>query len=234
MVERLILATILALYAPTKPVEDIIVVKAKPSEVSIHWKDKLAAPYRAFSSLFYHNPQLTFATNTGMIGDDLDNAPLGLYVESGKMFRPVQKDNTSKQEIGMQPSGVFLITKDDVAMVVPVNDPAIRGSSIKHATQSVPMLVIGGTVNPMLTKSAFAKRRNGVGILKNGNVLLIISRREVAVNDFAQMFVERGCVSALQLDSGITSGMYNNPREIMWNDGCRCYGPFIGITKEIE
>lgn len=205
---------------------DVTIIKARPDQIVMHWKDSKDVPLRSFGFLFLHDPEIKFATNGGMFAASIDHAPLGLYVEDGKKLRPVNKVNNPRYNFGMQPQGVFLVTKDNIAKVVAVSDSAVYNNDIKYAVQSAPMLVIGGKINPLLTKSSSANIRNGVGVLRNGNVLLIVDKNPVTFQQFAKEFIDQGCVSAMYLDGAISNGLTR--KNALW-DGCECYGSFIGV-----
>jgi len=206
---------------------DVIVVEAKPAQIVMHWMDPSGVPLRSFHNLFSRYKNLGFATNGGMFGTSLQHEPLGLYIEDGKKLRPVKRVNNSGYNFGMQPQGVFLVTQSNVAKVVQVSDSAVYRDDIKYAVESAPMLVIEGKINPLLTKSSSANKRNGVGILKNGNVILIVDKNLVSFQQFAKEFIDRGCTSAMYLDGAISNGL---TRENALFDGCGCYGSFVCVT----
>jgi uncharacterized protein YigE (DUF2233 family) len=226
---KLIIIFLLIPLFSFQPINDIIYYEAQPSSITMLWKNKLDLRYKTFGTLFVNNPNLVFATNGGMFGTDQASSPLGLYIENGSKLKPLRKVNNPKYNFGMQPQGIFLITKDNVAKVITVGEyEKLKESDVKYANQSAPMLIINKNINPKLTKSSSYNIRNGVGILPNGNVLFIISKEPVTFQQFAKLFLERGCTSAMYLDGGISNGL---TRELRAFDGCECYGPFIGVNK---
>jgi uncharacterized protein YigE (DUF2233 family) len=210
------------------PTRNLTVVEADPTQIVMRWKTSNSAPIKTFSHLFLLDKRLTFATNGGMYAADLQHSPVGLYVENGQKLKPLRKVNNPKVNFGMQPQGVFLITKDNKAHVVDVNNPLVHSTNLKYATQSSPILVTNGKVNPKLTKSKSATIRNGVGVKANGKVVLLVARDAVTFQEFAQLFIQQGCTSAMYLDGNISNGL---SRQEQMFDGCECYGPFIGVTK---
>jgi uncharacterized protein YigE (DUF2233 family) len=211
------------------PAIEVIERTTIPAKVGLYWKNEKGETYGNFPSLFDANKNLAYACNAGMYDGTPDRQPVGLYIENGKKLRPLKKVNNDKVNFGMQPQGVFFITKAGVARVLAVEGyEKEKESDVRCATQSAPMLVIDGKVNSKLTKSTSTYTRNGVGILKNGHVLLLFAKTPVTFQQFAKLFVEKGCTSALYLDGAIsnlidrTSDAYN-PRIQ--------YGPFIGVTK---
>jgi uncharacterized protein YigE (DUF2233 family) len=225
-----LLISLLSLLWVFPPVSgDVIVFETTPSRITLHWKDSIDAPYRSFGSLFYNNKNLVFATNGGMFAATLNRDPLGLYIEKGKKLHPLRKVNNPKFNFGMQPQGVFFITKNNAARVVTIGEYSkVNEASIKYANQSAPMLVMDGKINPQLTHSSSLNIRNGVGVKANGNVVLIVSKQLLTLRQFAQLFIDNECVSSLYMDGGLSNGL--TPDTFIF-DGCECYGPFIGVTN---
>ncbi|RYZ86186.1 MAG: hypothetical protein EOP04_14385 [Proteobacteria bacterium] len=207
---------------------DLISYETAPSNISMHWNNRAGLPIGNFASLFDANPNIVFATNGGMFAADNARTPLGLYVEKGKELHKMRKVNNPNSNFGLEPQGVFLITNDDIAKVVAVNDAVVNAQNLKFANQSAPLLVHDGKMNARLPKSKSVNIRNGVGILMNGNVLFIVSKQYVTFREFAQMFIDRGCVSALSLDEAISEGL--TPDRAL-HDPCSCYGPFLSVSR---
>jgi uncharacterized protein YigE (DUF2233 family) len=127
----------------------------------------------------------------------------------------------------MQPQGIFLLTKQGEPSIVPVSEFKLN-KNINYATQSAPILIVKGKINPQLTHSPSRTLRNGVGILPNGKVVLISAKQPCTFQEFAGEFLRLGCVNALNLDGGVSNML--SPRTQIW-DGCGCYGPFIGVKN---
>jgi uncharacterized protein YigE (DUF2233 family) len=148
---------------------------------------------------------LIFAMNGGMFNPEYQ--AVGLYIENGKTFSPLNIDHDQEGNFFLLPNGIYGISND--------NEPFVKktssfddNSNVKFATQSGPMLVINGKIHPKFKKdSENLNIRNGVGILPNGNSLFAISDTEINFYDFALFFKEQGCENALFLD-GFVSKMY--------------------------
>jgi uncharacterized protein YigE (DUF2233 family) len=95
-----------------------------------------------------------------------------------------------------------------VAAVTTIDN--FTSNNVQYATESAPMLIIEGKINPNLPKSASSTVRNGVGILPDGRVFMAVSKDGVTFQEFAAYFLHKGCINALYLDGGI-SGAYTNP-----------------------
>ena len=97
--------------------------------------------------------------NAGMFGDDL--APVGLYVEDGK--RRVRADTRAgPSNFHLLPNGVFWIG-DGVAGVGETSRFLADAPAARYATQSGPMLVIDGSIQPKILPTGTSEKiRNGV------------------------------------------------------------------------
>lgn len=208
--------------ATTKTIfaQDFVSYKANPKKDSIKffYKDADGKRYETFDNIQKHiSGKLVFAMNGGMFLDD--HSPCGLYIENGKVIRKINEYSKS---------GVFYITKSGKAFVCDEADvPEI--STIRYATQSLPVLLKDGEINPRLKQeSPSIYTRSGVGILPNGDILFAISKTEINLWRFAKYFEEKGCINALYLDGGI-SEMYYPERQMTTSYGN--FGVIIGIVK---
>ena len=187
-----------------------------PSKIRLFWKDASGNPYLTFEQLVRQHPKLKFAMNAGMFTPQY--APVGLYVEGGKQLRKLKLLNNPKVNFGIQPQGVFCIRKNK-AFIYPAN-ASFSIATLDYATQSGPILVIDGVVNPKLPKGQLLLR-NGVGIRKDGKVYFAC--KEMNFLDFARHFIENECIMALYLD-GFVSEVWTPGKQTMGN-----FGPMIGV-----
>lgn len=169
---------------------------------------------------------LRFAMNGGMYMEDL--SPLGLYVENGARKRKLITKTDGYGNFYMQPNGVFGIDAKGAAFLVTTAAYGDR-TGVRYATQSGPMLVVEGAINPAFKEgSANVQIRNGVGILPDGKALFAISREPVNFHDFALFFKQRGCANALFLDGAIS-------RTYMPSEGIEqmggSLGPLIAVVE---
>lgn len=205
------------------------VVNPQQSNIKFYWKDEKGNALQSIENLKIHLEQkgkrLRFAMNGGMYQEG--NKPLGLYIENQKNLAPL---NTAAG-IGnfyLQPNGVFYLTADGQAFIKRTQDFGSSKEQAEFATQSGPMLVIDGAINPQFKKdSDNLNIRNGVCVLENGAVFFSISRRETNFYDFAEHFRQAGCRDALYLD-GFVSRMYLPEKNIDQTDGD--FGVMIGVT----
>lgn len=205
------------------------IVNPKEKELQFHYKDEKGNTFKSIQSLKQwlekKNKTLLFAMNGGMYKKD--NSPLGLYIENSKT---ISKLNTEKGygNFYLQPNGVFYITAERLPSISTTNEFKEK-KNIEYATQSGPMLVIKGKINPVFKEgSANLNIRNGVGILPGNKVILAMSKHEVNFYDFAKFFKDMGCISALYLD-GFVSRTYFPEKNWIQLDGN--FGVMIGIIK---
>jgi len=194
------------------------VVNPSQSRLAFYWKDSQEQTLQTFKNLQNHlkpNP-LVFAMNGGMFLQDY--SPQGLYIEKGKLIKKLNKKQNAYGNFYLQPNGVFLLYKNKTAAVIKSTALNID-STIEYATQSGPMLVIDSVIHNQFTQgSKNTHIRNGVGILPNGDVLFIISKRRVNLYDFASYFLKQGCKNALYLD-GFVSRCYLPRKNWVQMDG---------------
>jgi len=92
------------------------------------------------------------------------------------------------------------------------------------------MLVVDGKINPKLTPGSSSLRvRNGVGVLPDGRIMFVLSKRFINFYDFAHYFQQQGCQNALYLD-GSVSRIYLPEKNIV-SDGR--FGVMIGQVNRL-
>jgi uncharacterized protein YigE (DUF2233 family) len=198
-------------------------------EVKMFWRDEqnaiLGSLARLKAFVERHGQKLVFAMNGGMYMED--RAPLGLYIEDGKMRR---KLNTAKGygNFYLMPNGVFSITNTGKSRISITAD-FHPGYEIQYATQSGPMLVINGKIHSAFKKgSTNLNVRNGVGILPDGRALFAMSKKEVSLYDFAEYFKNKGCKNALFLDGFVSRTWYP---ALNWRQLDGFFGVMIGVVN---
>lgn len=171
--------------------------------------------------------ELEFAMNGGMFMEDL--RPLGLYIENGKIIRPVNKVEKAFGNFYMQPNGIFYIDDKKHAHISKTTDFELT-KSIEYATQSGPMLLIDGKMHPAFNEgSSNLNVRNGVGILPNGDILFAQSKSFINFYDFATFFKKNGCKNALYLD-GFVSKTYLPAKD--WTQTSGKFGIIIAVVNK--
>ncbi|WP_445117079.1 phosphodiester glycosidase family protein [Acinetobacter sp. WZC-1] len=170
--------------------------------------------------------KMQFAMNAGMY--HADYSPVGLYIEQFKQYQQLN-EQPGKGNFFMQPNGV-LAWNDSEALVTTTQ--AYRHSDFKarYATQSGPMLVTDGQINPrFIENSDSLKIRNGVGI-KGGELYFVISRNKLNFYKFAALFKQQlGIQNALYLDGSISSAYIPAAHR---NDRRYRLGPMVALIEE--
>jgi len=201
----------------------------KNEVLQLYWKDESNNILQNFPNLIsftaQQNKELLFAMNGGMYMKD--RTPLGLYIEDGKTIRQLNTRSGSGN-FYMEPNGVFCIKSDHTCEIIKTKD--FNKKNVQYATQSGPMLVINGKINPLFTQnSSNINIRNGVGLSSDNKTIFVISKIPVNFYDFAAFFQELGCVNALYLD-GVISKIYSKDKTT--NLSSDNFGVIIGITKK--
>jgi uncharacterized protein YigE (DUF2233 family) len=203
------------------------------------WRGGDGKPYRTFTAVAAYldrrGKSLRFAMNGGMYQGDFRQ--VGLYIENG---RELTQANTARFSGALgqipnfykKPNGVFYIGNGE-AGILETGRFLARRPDANFATQSGPMLVINGAVNPIfIVNSSDRKPRNGVGVTSQPNVHFVITDDWVRFYEFARFFRDRlGCSNALFLDGGEAPGLY--ALELGRNDtsGHGGYGPMVAVVE---
>lgn len=198
--------------------------------IRIYSRGPDGAPYLSFrrlaTQLWQERRVLVFAANAGMFKEDY--SAVGLFVEHGIERAPLST-RAGWGNFHLLPNGVFYL-QGSHAGVLEANAYRQAELAVDYATQSGPMLVIDGALHPrFLPDSDSHKRRNGVGVDKQGRVHFVISERAVRFYDFARLFRDDlDCDNALYLDGTISSHYVpGEGRE----DRLFSLGPMIGVSE---
>lgn len=189
-------------------------------------KSPLKSIGNALAFLQSKGEKVLFVTNGGMYTQE--NLPKGLYIENGRLITRLDKLYNGAGNFYMQPNGIFVLFNNSAKIITTAEYPKYT-DSIKYATQSGPMLVINGVINPNFKKNSANKNiRSGVGIDKTGRLVFAISNNPVTFYNFATLFQRfYKCTNALYLDGAI-SKMYC-PAQKRFDSG-GSFGVMIYIT----
>jgi uncharacterized protein YigE (DUF2233 family) len=165
--------------------------------------------------------------NAGMY--DGQGRPIGLYVEN-RASRHRLNRRAGPGNFHLQPNGVFAVDDRGRVSVTPSNLFPRTSRPVRWATQSGPMLLIGGKLHPRFDADGPSRLvRNGVGVAGSRTAWFAISEEGVSFGRFARLFRdELGCTDALFLDGTVSS---------LWDPGAgrkdsySSLGPMIAVFR---
>ncbi len=201
-----------SIAAPEKKVIDgvtYLILQVSPDQIRLLWKGDDGQQLRTFpaASKFLKGKGIEVETlmNGGIF--EPNGIPSGLLVQDGKEAHPVNR-NKGDGNFFLQPNGIFMIS-DKGAAVIRTDEYPLKNVVVKLAVQSGPLLLRGGKVHRAFNANSESKlHRNGVGVTKNGEVVLVMtdfhSEKFVNLYNFAQLFKSLGCDDALFLDGDIS------------------------------
>jgi uncharacterized protein YigE (DUF2233 family) len=179
----------------------------KSDSIQLFLNDGRGHPFHTFAALekllAAQGKRLAFAMNAGMF--EPDYSPVGLYIEQGKTLAPLNLKN-ERGNFFLKPNGVFYLNGTE-AGVVQSTQFAKVATPVTLATQSGPMLVVGGQLHYRLSKTSTSRHvRNGVGVDDKGKAVFAASEAPLTLYELALAFRDDlHCPNALYLDGSITS-----------------------------
>lgn len=165
--------------------------------------DAQGEPFGSFAAVEAAHGPLLFAMNAGMY--HADRAPVGLFRTEGVDLAPLVT-RAGPGNFGMLPNGLLCLSAEG-AFVVETLAYAGGARHCDAATQSGPMLVIGGAIHPRFLPDSDSRHvRNGVGTSADGSrAAFAISNRPVTFHAFARFFRDGlGLPDALYLDGSVS------------------------------
>lgn len=178
-----------------------------PADIRLFQTGPDGQPFGTFAAvdaaLAASGARLAFAMNGGMYHPD--RRPVGLLVENGTERAPIVT-REGPGNFGMLPNGVFCVAGGRFA-VIESRAYAADPPGCLHASQSGPMLVIGGALHPRFLPDSDSRYvRNGVGVSADGGrVAFAISNERVTFHEFARLFRDGlGMPDALYFDGNIS------------------------------
>ncbi len=241
VVWRLIIASSAVDAVPAVQIEQItwqqtkvtvVQVDLRESDFRLFWRDPQQQLYRRFEALradlAKHDLSLRFAMNAGMY--HADRAPVGMLMQEGQLKAPLNTANGTGNFF-LQPNGVFAVTQAGQAVIEPTSNFAQRElSTIRWATQSGPMLLSNGNINPLFNPESNSRYiRNAVGRVDENRLVFVISEQPISFYGLASVLKNQlDCKDALYLD-GTISGLYDAKRA--QNPQPEDYGVILGVVK---
>lgn len=216
---------------------DVFIVNTKKNKITFFWENEDNQRFQSFENLKQYTEkqgkQLIFATNAGMFTPEF--TPQGLFVEKGNEKTPIDL-NTGNGNFYLQfgkddkSNGIFLIDRSNNAHIIKAKEYGNFRKITQFATQSGPMLIYNGKINPTFTKgSANLNIRSGVGYINPSEIVFVISNEPVNFYDFASFLKDEfHCSEALYLDGAISKMYLPEMKRI---DRGGNFTGIIGITK---
>lgn len=170
--------------------------------------------------------KLVWAMNGGMYHPD--RRPVGLFVEDGEERAPIVT-REGPGNFGLLPNGVLCLG-EGTARVIESRRFAKDRPACRFASQSGPMLVIGGAFHPRFLPNSDSRFiRNGVGVTPDGTLVAAISNAPVNFHRFARFFRDvLGAPDALYMD-GKVSRLY--APGLSRQDIGFPMGPILGVVE---
>ena len=190
----------------TEAAEFIVVQLRRTAKLGLFWQRAGEGPYRTIGALeralSQRGKRLQFAANSGIYEPDL--SPTGLHIEAGRVLRPLNLEEGAGN-FYLRPNGVFAVTAEGGAEILPSRDVRGQEARFRLAVQSGPLLLSHGVINPLFrADSKNLAIRSGVGITGGGGVVFVLSKSRVNFHSLAAfMRNELNCSAALYLDGAI-------------------------------
>lgn len=188
----------------------VVEIDLATDRLDLHWKDDAGQPLAGIDGLREWGRRqgwvLLFAANAGIY--DRQFRPLGLHVEDGKALRPLNNAPTGvgRGNFALPPNGVFYVDTGGHAGVATTARWREAGIAARIATQSGPMLVVDGEINPVFDGASDSlKYRSGVCAPTPGRAVFAVSEAPLTFHAFARLFRDTlGCRDALYLDGTLS------------------------------
>jgi uncharacterized protein YigE (DUF2233 family) len=186
-----------------------------------------ARSLEALADILLEPGKVAFAMNGGMF--DAEGEPIGYYVEDGER-RHTLNQNEGGGNFHLMPNGVFYGTGGEWHVRTTEGFAANVTVRPEFATQSGPMLVIGGQLHPAFDADGESRKtRNAVGVDAAGRAHFVISEAPVSFGRLARYYRDvLKTPNALFLD-GSVSQLWDPARERM--DRGAALGPLIVVEK---
>jgi len=189
---------------------DLVELDLAHDRLELHWQDDASQALASIEGLRTwgraHGRELLFAANAGIY--DREFKPLGLHVEDGVARRALNtvKPRGASGNFSLQPNGVFYVDRAGNAGVMTTQAWQAHAPDARIASQSGPMLVIDGEINPAFDSASQSEKiRSGVCALSPQRVVFAVSATPVTFHRFARLLRDdAGCRDALFLDGTLS------------------------------
>jgi uncharacterized protein YigE (DUF2233 family) len=212
----------------------IIQVNLKAAFIKMLWRNPAGIPYNSLSEASRQfGDDLLAVTNAGIYAEN--KTPAGLHIEGGKTLHPLNTNN-GEGNFYWKPNGVFYVAENGAGILESEKFNSLnQGAGISEATQSGPLLVIEGEINPGLSPDSRSLYvRNGIGVKSADEIYILVSEDEVSLYDFAAVFANQlHCGNALYLD-GCVSQLYLPVQDSYIPERRRCEKELVGLLGVVK
>jgi uncharacterized protein YigE (DUF2233 family) len=208
-------------------------IDPQKEDLRLFWKDDQGQLLHDFTALeklvASKGERLLFAANAGMF--EADSKPVGLLVQEGKEISPLNL-NDGTGNFYMKPNGVFVLNEKHEALIVESGAYPSLLTPVTWATQSGPLLVLGGNIDPDFNADSKSKKiRSGIGVRKDGTIVFALSHQPVNFYDFASLFLDQlKCPNALYLDGDISAFHAPGVKDTVPHS----FGPMFGLVEKTK
>jgi len=176
----------------------LVVFTAPASAQTIIHRTKNANIGFGRSSDVSANQYMEFCVNGQLVGNDM--LPVGGYIDNGIQIKEwVNPDTLANKGNFAVRNSIFGLGKDGQFYVVSYEERNTL-PAMKWAFQNGPLLV-RDSVNVCGTSQSLFKR-SGIGVKSDNTLVVIVSLTPLKFSEFADLFINEGCISAIFLDGG--------------------------------
>ena len=140
---------------------------------------------------------MNLVVNGPLLGKDLK--PLGGWIDNGIQKKDWVNPDDYTGNFSVD-NGIFWVDKNGKPFLVRYGDRHYLPDTIQLAFQNGPILVENSRNIRGISSTKYP--RSGIGFNENGYIFVIVSITPITLRDFAQLFINEGCVSAIYLDCG--------------------------------
>lgn len=212
----------------------VIHVDLHAALIKMLWRNPAGVPYGSLGEAYRQaGGDMLVVTNAGIYSEN--HAPEGLHIEGDKTLSPLNLGH-GDGNFYWKPNGVFYVADDGAGIIESEKFATLNArGGVHEATQSGPLLVIDGEVNPNLKSSSRSLYvRNGIGVKSADEIYILVSQDEVSLYDFASVFKQQlHCRNALYLD-GCVSQLYLPVRDDYLPEQRRCEKELVGLIGVVK
>jgi uncharacterized protein YigE (DUF2233 family) len=209
----------------------VVDVDLQRAKLELHWRNPAGNPFLNFQALedylTANGQRLLAVMNAGIF--ETNSRPLGLHIERGQILRRLNSRRSGYGNFYLQPNGVFYLEKTasgtrarlQTTIGFERDHSTIRelgrNTQILEATQSGPMLVIDGKLNPAFKADSGNRLiRNAIGVqasntqasnsAASSRVVLVLTETSVNFHTLARFMRDQlECPNAMYLDGNISN-----------------------------